>query len=462
MIFCENMEDVIAVFDIGKTNKKFLLFNNKLELVFQDEQKIPPVVDDDGFECDDISFIEEWVRSRLKEEINKGKYHIIGVNFSTYGASLVFLDGRGHRLTPVYNYMKPIPEIVKNEWYESNGGRNEFCRKTASPPLEAMLNSGVQILWLKRFKKDVYKKVTHILHLPQYLSFLLTNRIVSDYTSIGCHTGMWDFDQMKYHQWLEEEGVLLPSPEKNSERTLVSIGGQELWVGIGIHDSSASLVPYLHMVGEPFILVSTGTWCINMNPFNNLPLTLEQLKNDCLCYLSIDEKPVKSSRLFMGHIHDINLKNLCRHFKVGEGDFKNVLANDELIKTFLEEDKISSKAFFKNGVPDNYLDDQVDLTLFISFEEAYHRLIFDLTRLNVNSIELILESQESIKTIFISGGFSKNEIFVKVMAGFFPKMKVFTSTIHNATALGAAAVVSDIFGETPKPQINLNLKQAVL
>ncbi|SFE53630.1 FGGY-family carbohydrate kinase [Thermophagus xiamenensis] len=453
------MEKVIAVFDVGKTNKKLLLFNPKLELVYQDEQKIPPVLDDDGFECDDIDFIEEWVKTSLDRLLRGGKFNVLGVNFSTYGASLLFLDNKGQRITPLYNYLKPIPEIVQNQWYQDNGGKDEFCRKTASPPLEAMLNSGVQILWLKRFKDHLFKKVNHILHFPQYLSFILTQKVVADYTSIGCHTGLWDFDTMTYHPWLLKEGIFLPQPINNSEKFQIDFGGNKLWVGIGIHDSSASLAPYLLAKVEPFILLSTGTWCINMNPFNHHPLTLEQLKNDCLSYLSIDKKPVKSSRFFLGHIHDLNVNRLCEHFNVGNDYFKRVVANDQLIKSFMKDGKNSSSAFFRFGVPDNFVDDQIDLNAFNSFEEAYHRLMFDLTRMNVRSINLILDKTNGIKNIFISGGFAKNEIFVKLIAAFFPEMNVYTSNIDNASALGAAMVIADIFGEQPIPEINLNLKQ---
>lgn len=53
------------------------------------------------------------------------------------------------------------------------------------------------------------------------------------------------------------------------------------------------------LADEKFILLSTGTWCINMNPFNEDPLTKEQLEQDCLSYMSINQKPVKYSRFFM-------------------------------------------------------------------------------------------------------------------------------------------------------------------
>ena len=49
-------------------------------------------------------------------------------------------------------------------------------------------------------------------------------------------------------------------------------------VGIGLHDSSAALIPYLVNFSMPFVLISTGTWCISMNPFSKTALTAEELQ----------------------------------------------------------------------------------------------------------------------------------------------------------------------------------------
>ena len=59
-------EKVIAVFDIGKTNKKLLLFDFNLRLVSEKETRFSEKLDDDGFECDNIELIENWVRNRLR------------------------------------------------------------------------------------------------------------------------------------------------------------------------------------------------------------------------------------------------------------------------------------------------------------------------------------------------------------------------------------------------------------
>ena len=448
------MRETIAVFDIGKTNKKFLLFDKNLKLVYEKEYQFKEIKDESGFECDNIRKIEDWIIDTLTEFSDNRDYKVKGVNFSTYGATLMYLDEHGKALTPAYNYLKPMPEGIADELYERYGGVDEFSRRTASPAL-GFLNSGLQILWLKKTKPRVFSKTKNILHFPQYFSHLLTGKVTSEFTSIGCHTAMWDFDNMDYHPWLEDEGIQLPKPISNKTTFPSQSGEFNFLTGTGIHDSSAALAPYIMQSREKFILISTGTWCINMNPFNYEPLTPDQLKNDCLSYLSINQKPVKSSRLFMGHIHDINLENITKHFNTDKDAYRKVGLNRDLISQ-LSGGEIS---FFKNGIPDGYADYDVNLSAFESFEEAYHRLIMDLTMLCVESINYILPENDDIKNVFISGGFAKNDIFLKYLADQLVNKRVFTSEIDNASALGAAMVIYDDAGLGKLPDIDLGLEE---
>jgi glycerol kinase len=450
------LKEVIAVFDIGKTNKKFLLFDKNLKVVYSSEQNFKEIKDDDGYICDDIDQIENWMKQCVSEMILQKEYSIKGLNFATYGASLAYIDAKGKRLTPVYNYLKPMPEDILPEFYQKYGGVEEFSRKTASPAL-GMLNSGLQILWLKKKKPDVFKNVTYILHFPQYLSYCFTGEKASEYTSIGCHTALWDFDNNCYHQWINVEAINLPDPVSNSQNYNINFQGQLLNTGIGIHDSSSSLVPYFKGTKEQFILISTGTWCIFMNPFNSEPLTIHQLKKDSLCYLSIQQQQVKSSRLFLGHIHDVNVAELSRHFGVDTGYYKTVKTDTGLL-AFLTKSR-KKRIFFKESLPKDFIDRSINPLMFRSFEEAYHQLIHDLVSLGMDSLELILPKDDKSKIVYISGGFARNEIFVKIFAAWLPGKKVYTSEIENATALGAAMVLwESSFGEE-LPEIDLGLKE---
>ncbi len=449
-------KNVIIIFDIGKTNKKVLLFDERLTVVYQKEEKLPTIVDEDGFECDDIGRIENWISNTLSILAEGSEYNVSAVNFSTYGASLVFLDGEGNRLSPLYNYLKQIDPSLQQGLFNAYGGETEFCRNTASPALGLLLNSGIQIFWFKQTKADSFRKVKAILHFPQYLYYFLTRKIVSEYTSIGCHTFLWDFDKHSYHSWVKDHDISLPDPVQNTERTIIHVAGKKIPVGIGIHDSSASLAPYLRATETPFMLISTGTWCINMNPFNHTPLTAEQLKKDCLCYLSINQQPVKSSRLFMGHIHDVNTRRISEHFNVPDDRFKQVKADEKLMMRYVAEGR-NKRVFFKEGMPDNFIDESIDLSQFDDFAEAYNRLVFDLTALNAESIDLVSDPNDGVKQFYVSGGFARNELFVRLVAHFYPDKEVYTTQIDNSSALGAALMVWDSISEKGSPLIDLGL-----
>jgi len=451
------MKKVIAVFDIGKTNKKLLLFDENFQVAFQQEQKFPVTKDDDGFECDDIDLITSWMRKELEKLTESKEFDPVAVNFSTYGASLMFVGKNGKRLTPVYNYMKEVSPSIAENLFNQYGGKNEFLRKAASPPLGLLLNSGIQILWLKKEKPEIYKKTGTILHFPQYLSYYLTGKLVSEPTSIGCHTFMWDYDNMCYNKWLDDNDVKLPDPITNDVVFDSKIGNRTLKVGVGIHDSSASLVPYLLGSKEPFILVSTGTWCINMNPYNKEPLTADQLSQDCLCFMSPKREQVKSSRLFMGHFHEVWADKLSEYFGVKQDNFKTVKYDRAIIQEMKK--KISSPVFFPDGKEsfDEGLK-SADLSLFKSYEEAYTQLIIELTGLSIHAVNLVIPENDSTKNIYISGGFARNEIYVRLMAEYFSKQKIYTSEIDNSSALGAALVISQTFSGKKEVNPNLGLK----
>jgi len=406
--------EVVLIFDIGKTNKKILLFDIGLKILHEEETVFEEIADDDGFKGDDIARLEHWILEACTRYMKDDSKVLRGINFTTYGASLMYLDERGKRLTPIYNYLKPMPGGVDKPLYDAYGGEDEFCRKTASPAL-GMLNSGFQALWLRKIKPEIFRQVKTILHFPQYLSYLLTGKVSSEHTSIGCHTGLWDFDHMSYHPWTKQLGDTLPLAEAVETTYPSTLFDASVPVGIGIHDSSSSLVPYFMSSQDEFILVSTGTWCISMNPFNPDPLTADELKKDCLSYMSILQKPVKSSRLFLGRIHDVNVERLTQQFGLDDSAYKTVALNKAMIRILVQKNQ-GGRVFFTDGITEDYVDRTKGKEHFSSFEEAYHQLVIDLVDLTKESIDLIIAKDDNTRNIFISGGFSKNPIFLALIA----------------------------------------------
>ncbi|EAZ80438.1 FGGY-family carbohydrate kinase [Algoriphagus machipongonensis] len=436
---------VTAIFDIGKTNKKFFLFDSKLEEVYQTYHRLEPGEDEDGFKSEPIDELKEWMVKTFLEAQKMEKFDIQRINFTSYGATLVHTDENGDPVTPLYDYLKPFPEALLDKFYEEQGGKMDFCTKTASPPL-AMLNSGLQLYYIQNEKPDLFKKIKHTFHLPQYLSSIFTGKFVSDFTSIGCHTGLWNFHEQKYHKWIDEnnlQDLLLPAiPSSTIFQTKPEFGS--IPSGIGVHDSSSALLPYLKKENEPFMLLSTGTWSICINPFNKTQLTKSELLKDCLQFIGITGDPIKISRLFIGEEHKYQVGKMYDFFNKPLGTYKKLKFDEarfEKIKSSPQKIK------FHYLSPENYgltQAEEMDFNQFEDFEDAYYTFIHELTELQIAAINLVW-SGTSVKRMFIDGGFNANEIFVGMLRKKLPGLNILTSDFALGTALGAALLVQPDF-----------------
>jgi sugar (pentulose or hexulose) kinase len=427
--------NVIAIFDVGKTNKKLFLFDEQYRIVWEQSTNCEPAMDEDGEPCEDVAQLTEWVRSSLAHVAALPDFTIKAVNFSAYGASLVYIGENGEAIAPLYSYLKPYPERLKKQFYDTYGGEITFSMLTASPVLGS-LNSGMQIYRIREEQPELFARIRSGLHLPQYLSFLVTGEACSDITSIGCHTNLWNFSQQTYHEWVYREGIIEKlAPIMPSTTVLPARTAAIPISGIGLHDSSAALIPYLESFREPFLLISTGTWCITMNPFNDSPLTVAELQKDCLCYLSYQGRPVKASRLFAGYEHELQVKKLAARFQTTPERTAAVVFDPDCVASLRASDR----------------------TDFATFEEAYHRLLLDIMEKQVASVQLVLHDT-GVRRIFVDGGFGKNQVYMHLLAEAFPDIEVFAASIPQATAMGAALAIHSHWNSRPLPGDIIELK----
>jgi sugar (pentulose or hexulose) kinase len=429
---------VTAVFDIGKTNKKFFLFDESLQQVHSESTQFGEIPDPDGYPSDDLKGIVSWIKDRFDAVWNDPRWEIRALNFSTYGASLVFAGENGQPVFPFVNYTKPYLEEVLEAFYTRWGDAAVFARQTASPAL-GMLNSGMQAYWLKHRLPEAFAQTKFIFHFPQYLSFLFSGIALSDFTSIGCHTALWDFERHTYHNWVGEEGLSekFPPVVAQPARFQVRYRGKPLWVGSGLHDSSAALMPYLRSSKQPFLLLSTGTWSIALNPFSTDPLTDEELARDTLCYLRPDGKPVKAARLFLGNEYNHQVTKLCSEWEKPEAAAAQVAFDPHFQP--IERDIFQFSAFRKGiGTGED------SRNLFPSFSAAYHQLMAELMTAQTESIRLAVGSTP-IQQVFVDGGFTSNEVFVQMLKKALPEYEVRVTPSPLGSSLGAALAVEENF-----------------
>ncbi|WP_349350970.1 FGGY family carbohydrate kinase [Flagellimonas sp. MMG031] len=433
-------QEVIAVFDIGKTNKKFFLFDMDFREVHRDYTYLETIEDEDGHPTENLKALESWVQRTFQDILKAKDYKIKAVNFSSYGASFVNLDDMGKVVTPLYNYTKPINATIIDKFYAQYGPEIQFCRETGTTR-EGMLNSGIQLYWLKHEKPDVFSKIKHSLHLPQYLSYLFTGIPVSEYTSIGCHTALWNYEKQDYHDWVYQEEIhkILPSIVDTGTSINSKLFGHQIKIGVGIHDSSAALLPYIRSIDKKFLLLSTGTWSIALNPFSKQLLTDEDTDSNCINYMRINGAPIKAARLFLGNEYNEQIKKLAVLFGVSEDHHKTMNFDADIYRKLKDGFTHKFKWISLDVAPSNI----PTPVQFNSYEEAYHQLMMEFVELQIDSIKRAI-GKDHIKQLYIDGGFANNQIFVELLARGLEDMKIKTTDASLGSALGAAIAISNI------------------
>ena len=448
---------VIAIIDVGKTNKKLFLFDQDYKIVYERSARFFETVDEDGFPCENIESVRLSVFDSLRDVFKRKQFDIKALNFTTYGASFVYVDEEGNSLAPLYNYLKPYPEALRKKFYDTYGGEEKFSNVTSSPVLGS-LNSGMQLYRMKYEQPELFKQIKYALHLPQYLSYLITGVAWSDITSIGCHTNLWDFKKNDYHEWVRKEGILEKlAPVTSYDMVNPAIfPGKNYSVGTGLHDSSAALIPYQLNFHEPFVLISTGTWCISINPFNAQPLTSHELQHDCLCYMHYQGKPVKASRLFAGHQYDEQVKRIADHFQQNPARYRAMHYNPGIIESLQSKFKTPYKGDTKKLLHECPFINR-DISTFSNDTEAYHQLMLDIITQQTFSTKLVLQKNR-VKRIFVDGGFSKNTVYMNLLANAFPDIEIFAASVAQATAIGAALAINKHWNKKPVPNDIFELK----
>lgn len=434
--------DVTAIFDIGKTNKKFFLFDSAFREVHRVYSRFEETKDDDGDACDDLQRLTKWMRDTFAEALADPRFNIRRLNFSTYGASFVHIDEGGKPVTPLYNYLKPMPEGMLQPFMEQYGPSAAWQAQTASP-LMGMLNSGLQLYLLKYQKPEEFTKIRWSLHFPQYCAYLFSGKALTEYTSIGCHTGLWHFKEKDYHPWVYEEDLvrLMPPLCPTTTATAVRFGEQEVMVGVGIHDSSAALLPYILANEEPFLLLSTGTWSIALNAFSTQFLNEEDLANDCLNFLRVDGMPVRAARLFLGNEYKIWAHKLAQHYGKPYETHRNVAFDPGIHQQLqsLTEPVFQWESIRRPGEATRH-SMETPLSRFGSYEAAYHQLMRELAQAQCQSLKRA-QGQSDIRKLYIDGGFVDNAIFLRYLAEALPGYSITTTESPLGSALGAAMAI---------------------
>jgi sugar (pentulose or hexulose) kinase len=257
----------IAVIDVGKTNAKLALVDANLReiaVVTRPNQVLQgppwPHIDLEGHWQFFLHHLAEF----------HARWGVDAISVTTHGAAAVLLDAQGALAAPMLDYEHGGPDDLADDY---DAIRPDFAQ-TGSPRLPRGLNLGAQLHWMFAQDADLGARTAHLLTYPQYWGWRLTGQMACDLCSLGCHTDLWLPGEGQFSPLVDRLGLTgkIAPPRKPQEVLLGQLRPAlalqtglrpDTRVSVGIHDSNASLYPYLARQGA-FSVVSTGTWVVAM------------------------------------------------------------------------------------------------------------------------------------------------------------------------------------------------------
>ncbi|MDA3937771.1 MAG: FGGY family carbohydrate kinase [Spirochaetia bacterium] len=471
------MDYAIAVLDIGKTNKKLVIFDESLNQIDSIYSSFPTIKFNE-LDVEDINGIDSWFLEGLKKM--GSKYPIKVISVTTHGATGVCIDKNGKPSVPVVAYTNEVDEAFHDEFYNVVGAKDELQVKTATAEVKPLINFAKLLYFLKKQFPIDFEKTESILLYPQYFSYMLTGKISADFTYAGCHSYLWDFKEWRWSDVADKLGILskLPANVNRPGDILGKISNvivkktglnPDTIVTTGIHDSNSSLLPYLINGEEKFILNSTGTWCVVMHPTKELSFTKEELGKMVFYNISANRDLVKTA-IFMGGLEfetytDI-LKKLHNRYDYPELDIKTT---EQILfdrKNFILPGVVKGAGQFPDSEPRIFENNRVyhlsELQnedhfpeFFNNYEKAYHILVLSLVIQTKVAIERV--NAPSNSPIYIEGGFRHNKSYIKLIASIFPNNPVYITNVSEATSFGAALLGKGAY----EGKENMELKEFV-
>jgi sugar (pentulose or hexulose) kinase len=462
------MEYALAVIDIGMTNKKLVIFDETLSQIDMVSKTFSPIIlNHQGMELEthDLEGMKDWFLAELKKFA--ALYPVKAIAVSAHGASFVCVDEAGKVCAPCVFYTYEPGEAFQEEFYALAGSRAELQRTTFTPALSAMINPAKGIFFLQKFFPGEFARTRTLLNLPQYWSFVLSGVTGIEPTYLGCHNYLWNHTAKTYSPVVDKLGIreLLPKNYKNTYESIGPISPEtaaktglppDTLVTMGIHDSNASLLPYLTGgSGGDFVLNSTGTWCVCMHPQEDFVFNPGDIGNSVFFNQSALGKPVKTANFLGGMEFDVwtGLFKSINKTAAAERPVPGAAFNAGILQsvisendTYLLPELVSGSGQFsasKSGIlekgifyPTGEIREGKIPPVLRDGERFYAVLTLSLVIQTIVGTTRVGLRDGSL--LYIEGGFRKDRAYTTVLASALVKNRIFLTSMKEATASGTA------------------------
>jgi L-fuculokinase len=429
------MSRCVAVFDVGKTNIKLVVFDRGGGVLA--ERSAPNVPLAPHSEWPYLRLDTEGAWSFLIDALRElgARFYIEAISTTTHGCAGVLMESDGPALPPLDYEFDGFAAVDAN--YDA--ARPPFD-EARSPLLSRGLNLGRHIFYYERCYPAQFKQATAFLTYAQYFGWRLGGTMASEVTSLGAHTDLWRPNEGDLSSLVDALGWrrLFPPMRKawdplgTIKREIAHATGLSADVRIicGAHDSNAALVPHLLSRREPFTVVSTGTWVIIMAVGGKGQLDPNA---DMLANVDVRGEPVPTAR-FMGG----------REYAVLAGDVA-ADADEVDVAAVIASGALALPAFSNQGGP------------FASREGVIEGIAPTTPKARAALATLysalmtahMLRRLEAPGELIVEGGFARSPAFAAVLARLMADRRVVIAPISAGAAAGAAMLAH--WGEPHPP-----------
>ena len=417
------MTSCVAVFDVGKTNIKLVVFDRDGKVVADRSHPNASLAPDASCPYLRLDTERAW-RFLLAALKDVGAEHPIeAISISAHGGSGILVTDDGLALPPMDFEFDGFGGIDA----DYDAARPPF-EEALSPKVPRGLNVGRQIFYCERNFPKEFSRARAFLCYPQYWAWRLSGVMASEVTSLGAHTDLWRPNEGRLSSLVERQGwTRLFPPLRRAWETLGRLKPEvaaatglspDVRVVCGAHDSNASLVPYLASRKDPFTVISTGTWVIIMAVGGKAKL---DPKADMLANVDVRGEPVPTARLMGGREFSVLAGDTSA--EAHEADVAGVVASGVMAMPAFSDlggPYAGRKGWIEGEVPKTPVGRTALATVYSALMTAH-----------------MLKLLEASGDLIVEGGFNRSPAFAGVLAALTPGRGVLVAPAAGA-AEGAA------------------------
>ena len=418
------MNGCVAVFDIGKTNMKVVVFGAASKVVAERGRLNAPLAADAKWPYLKLDTEGAWsfLIGALKEL--GARFSIEAISTTTHGCAGVLMRPDGEALPPLDYEFDGFAAV--DAAYDAARPPYE---ETRSPHLPRGLNLGRHIFYFEHHFPAQFEQASAFLTYPQYFAWRLGGAMASEATSLGAHTDLWRPKEGDLSSMVDKLGWRRLFPPRRRawdtlgtlKREVAAVTGlaPDVRVICGAHDSNASLVPHLLSRSEPFTVISTGTWVIIMAVGGTARLEPEA---DMLANVDVRGEPVPTAR-FMGG----------REFAVLAGDAP-ADADEADVAGVIASGAMALPAFSDQGGPF-----AARKGVIVGEAPATRQARAALATVYAALLTAhMLRRLEAPGDLIVEGGFARSPTFAAVLARLMAGRRVVIAPMSAGAAAGAA------------------------